>query len=221
MPTLNEKITRLYEELQLSANKDLYDRVMKELLEESESSGKSQLLKHVLNVFDTSTVQSDMTPTLSASDVSERAITEFSNTQSCSPAIRGMDKVNSHMPYEDVSHLSILEKRKEITEFSKEDPMIVKRFFEQSFDNFTREIPYPDIGGSVEFTACLGNFFLEHVPEPLPVLNTMITHYELAELGQHNVVFPPVSYCKCSAVPHFLFAIVTAGQHDFVFEKRA
>ena len=80
MPTLNEKITRLYEELQLSANKDLYDRVMKELLEESESSGKSQLLKHVLNVFDTSTVQSDMTPTLSASDVSERAITEFSNS---------------------------------------------------------------------------------------------------------------------------------------------
>lgn len=173
-PSLNTKITRLYEELELSTHKEAYDRVMKELLEKG--SEKSQLLKHVLNVFDTCTVQS-------ASDVSARAITEFSNTQSCAPAIRGMDMVNSHMPYNEVALLSICEKRKELVDFSKEDPTIVKRFFDRSFDNFTDKIAYTDIWGSVEYTACSGNFFLEHVPEPLPVLNTMITHYQLAEVA--------------------------------------
>jgi hypothetical protein len=43
---LHERITLLYEQLQLSANKEIYDRVMVELLDKNRE--KSQLIEHVM-----------------------------------------------------------------------------------------------------------------------------------------------------------------------------
>lgn len=134
---------------------------------------KNQLVKHVMNVVD---------QRVSLSEVSDRALSNFGNLEQCSPIMHGMDMINTQM-FPEVSSSSVSLKQQEVVNFFKEEDTMIN-----AFQSLVKVISVSlrayliRIFRATLSTLCFGKFFIKNIDQPVEVLETMITHYQVAEV---------------------------------------
>ena len=127
-----------------------------------------------------------------------------------------MDMINTQM-FPEVSSSSVSLKQQEVVNFFKGEETMINAFqsLDESYQRFAQ--PYTDIPGNSEYTACFAKFFIKNIDQPVEVLETMITHYQVAEVGL--TLSSHLLHGKSSLICHFLYSIIAARQYGFVFRS--
>jgi len=94
-----------------------------------------------------------------------------------------MDMINTQM-FPEVSSSSVNLKQQEVVNFFKGEDTMLNAFqsLDESYQRFAMSVPYRDIPGNSEYTASFGKFLIKNIDQPVEVLETMITHYQVAEV---------------------------------------